>query len=268
MNKDECLQLIMQYFNVESCIRHLKNPDLKLKSHIFFYRDTFRDINELRILRVTSKNDGDNIVFDIYYVSQEFDGLFNGCFRIKPESEMAERLFQNLSKVTTDLGQYFYYVYKKSEILKIYMISGNLENALQQSLDKNYKDLFEKIKKETYLEISQYSSKELRKILLRREFLEKYIKNFINMNKKCSERVKMFLINILSREYCGHICLVRDTSGIDNYVQVTTKQVIFHKAPEIPLFGLLDYSIKNRSVIFVKLEFDFEGGGPLGKVIG
>ncbi len=257
----------MQYFNVESCIKHLKNPDLKLKSHIFFYRDTFKDIDELRILRVSSKNSTDNIVFDIYYVSQEFEGLFSGYFRIKPESDMARRVFQNISKVTTDLGHYFYYVYKYSEFLKIYLISGNLNNALQQSKDKNYEDIFQRIKKEIYLEVSQYSTTELKQLFLRREFLEKYIANFINMNKKCSERVKMFLINILSHEYSRHISLIKDTEEIKNYVHVTTEQVVFHTNSQIPLYGLLDNCVKNHSVLFVKLEFDFEGGGHIGKAI-
>ncbi len=267
MNRDECLQLMMQYFNVESCITHLKNPDLKLKSHIFFYRETFKDIKEIRMLRVSSKNQKDNIIFDVYYVSQEFDGLFHGYFRIKPESDMAERLFQNISKVATDLGHYFYYVYKNSEILKIYLISGNIENALQQCEDKNYEELFKRIKKVTYLEVAQYSAKDLRNILLRRELLEKYIFNFISINGKSSERVKMFLINILSNEYSGHICLVSDTKGIANTIHISTKQVALQNNPGIPIYGLLDYAAKNHSVLFVNLEFDFEGGGYVGKII-
>ena len=131
MNRNECLQLMMQYFQVESCIKHLKNPDLELKSHTFYYRDTFKDINELRILRVSSKNKNDDIIFDIYYVSQKFDGLFHGYFRIKPETDMAELLFQNISKVATDLGHYFTYVYKHSEVLKVYFSPGKLFDAFK-----------------------------------------------------------------------------------------------------------------------------------------
>lgn len=267
MKRNECLQLIMQYFNIESCIKHLKNPDLKLKSHTFFYRDTFKDIDELRILRVSSKNKDDNIVFDVYYVSQEFDGLFNGHFRIKPESDMAKRLFQNISKVTTDLSHYFYYVYKQSEILKIYLISGNLQNAIEQCKDKNYKDVFEHIKKATYIEIANYSVKDLGNLLLRREFLEKYIANFIDLNRKASESVRMFLINILSKKYAEHICLTWDDTAIKNCIHVTTSQVLFQNNPDIPIYGLLDYALSNHFVLFLKLEFDFEGGGYIGKVI-
>lgn len=268
MNRNECLELIMQYFQIESYIKHLKSPDLKLKSHTFFYRDTFKDIDELRILRVSSKNKDDNIVFDVYYVSQEFDGLFHGYFRIKPESPIAERLFQNISKVTTDLGHYFYYVYKQSEILKIYLISGNLQNAIEHCKDKNYKELFEHIKKATYIEIANHSVKDLSNILLRREFLEKYIANFIDLNGKSSESVKMFLINILSKKYVDHVCLIWDDTAIKNCIQVTTSQVLFHGNPDIPIYGLFDYVLSNHFVLFLKLEFDFEGGGYIGKVIG
>ncbi len=267
MNKNECLQLIMQYFQVESFIKHLKNPDLKLKSHTFFYRDTFKDIDELRVLRVSSKNKEDNIVFDVYYVSQEFDGLFHGYFRIKPESDMAKRLFQNISKVTTDLGHYFYYVYKQSEILKIYLISGNLQNAIEHSKDKNYMDVFENIKKATYTEISSYSVRDLRSKLLRRELLEKYIYNFIDLNGKSAESVRMFLINILSKKYAEHVCLTWDDMAIKNCIHVTTSQVLFNSKPDIPIYGLLDYALSNHFVLFIKLEFDFEGGGYIGKDI-
>ena len=268
MNRNECLELMMQYFNVESCIKHLKNPDFKLKSHTFFYRDTFKEIDELRILRVSSKNKNDDIVFDVYYVSQEFDGLFHGYFRIKPETDMAERLFQNISKVAADLEDYFYYVYKYGEVLKVYLISGNLQNAIEHGKDNNIEKLFDQIKKAISLEIANYSVKDLRNTLLRRELLEKYIAHFIDMNSKCSERVKMFLINILSNKYAGHVCLIRNKAEIKNYIHVSTGQVMFHGNPDTPIYGLLDYAVNNHFVLFVKLEFDFEGGGYVGKVIG
>ena len=265
MNRKECLNLMMDYFKLESSINYLKNPDFELKSHIFYYRDTFKDIEEIRILRIRSKNSADNIIFDVYYVSQEFEGLFHGYFRIKPETEVAEKLFQNISKVATDLGQYFYYVYKHSEILKIYLISGNLENALVHSKNKDFQQSFDQIKKVTKQEIASYSTKSLKSILLRRELLEKHIANFINMNAKCSERVKMFLINLLSNKYAGHICLIPNGVGINNFIQVTTEQAQFNDNTNIPIYGLLDYAVEQHCVLFVKLDFDFKGGGAIGK---
>ena len=265
MNRIECLDLKMEYFKPESAINYLKNPDFELKSHIFYYRDIFKDIEEIKILRISSKNSSDNIVFDVYYVSQEFDGLFHGYFRIKPETEMAEKLFENISKVATDLGQYFYYVYKNSEILKIYLISGNLENALAHCKNKDFQQNFVEIKKATQLEIAKFSTQSLKTILLRRELLEKYITNFIKMNSKCSDRVKMFLINLLSSKYAGHICLIPKRAEIKNFIQVTTEQVFFNDNLSIPIYGLLDYAVNYNCVLFVKLDFDFKGGEAIGK---
>lgn len=268
MDKIECLQLIEKYFDLESFVTKLKNPDFHLKSHLFYFRGWFQEIEELRILRVQSKNRLDHIVFDIYYVSQAFEGLYHGYFRIQPASSMAKKVFENMSKVCTDLGYYLYDVYRNSDFLKIYLISGNLQNALEQSKNKDFQPIFGKIKMAGYTEIAGYQPKDLYNGLLKRDYLQKYITNFIEFNGKCSEKVKMFLITLLSHPYRDYVCLINNGIHLKNFIHMDTKQIFFHGHFSIPIYGLLDYAVDNHCILFVKLEFDFEGGGNLGKTIG
>ncbi|WZL73520.1 hypothetical protein QBE52_01955 [Clostridiaceae bacterium 35-E11] len=268
MNKKECLQLIEKYFELESFVRDLKAPDFQIKSHIFYFRGLFKDIQELRILRVRSKNKEDHIIFDIYYVSGMLEGLYHGYFRIKPESPMAKKVFENMSRVCTDLGYYLYDVYRNSDFLKIYLISGNLQNALEQSKHKDFHLAFEEIKKLSYTEIAGYEAKDLYKGLLRRDDLQKHITNFIDFNAKCSEKVKMFLITLLSHPYRDHVCLIHHGMHIKNFIHIDTRKIFFHGDNTMPIYGLLDYAVAQDFILFIRLEFDFEGGGNIGKTIG
>src|SRR5690606_27761439 len=112
-----------------------------------------------------------------------------------------------------DLGEYFYYVYQNSEFLKIYFATGSVENALEHHNRKKTKEGafdFNKFKEDMYLEISSYSQEELREMVLNRNLTKKYVSNFIKLNSKCSEYVKMFLINILSEVYIRNICIINN----------------------------------------------------------
>lgn len=260
MDKEQYLGLVEQYFKLESCIKNLKTPDFRLKSHIFFYRDIFKEVGEIKIFRVSSKNPQDDISFDIYYVSEHFDGLFSGCFKIKPESNNAKKVFQNISIVFTDLGEYLYYVYQNSEFLKIYLVSGSIENALDNININNFEHELGNIKKETLVEITNYAQEEIYNGILRRDLLKKYISNFIKLNSKCSEKVRMFLISILSDKYSNYICLINNNIKWKNYISVSAQDVVVKGSPEISAYLMLEYAVKNNLILFIKFEYDFKGG--------
>ena len=268
MDKKECLSLMGQYFQIQSCIVGLKNPDFELKSHIFFFKDTFKEIDEIKIVRVSSKNTNDNIIFDIFYVSHEFNGLFHGFFKVRPESFAAQKLFENVSKVCTDLSDYMYYLYQDSTLLKIYLMSGNFQNTLEQYNASSFTSDFKEYKKNIYREIADYSAEELTDSLLDRRSGQKYISNFIVFNSKCSEQVKMFLINLLSDKCLNHICLINSNSNIKNYIYANSNSVYFNANHLIPVYGLLDYIVSEQFILFLKFDFDFEGGVNVGKTVG
>ncbi|MCX7745826.1 MAG: hypothetical protein N2645_02900 [Clostridia bacterium] len=259
MDKKECINLISRFFMMESCVIKLKDPDFQLKSHIFYFNGMFQDIPELRIVRVCSRNRQDNIVFDIYYVSDAFEGLYHGYFRIKPESEAAKRLFMSISTVCTDIGEYFYYVYQNSNLLKIYLATGDLWNALDQSPDCDYRNEFEQIKRSSTLEIANVSPADLQQGLLNRNYLKKYISNFIKLNSKCSEQVKMFFIHILNKKYAKNICLVNHGFALGNYLNINPANIRFNSC-EVPVYKLLEYFVEHNFILFIRMEFDFQVG--------
>lgn len=268
MDKRDCLNLIGQFFELKSCIVTLKNPDFELKSHIFFFKDVFKEVDEIKILSANSKNLNDNILFDIYYVSEEFDGLFHGYFRIKPESDNAIKLFENVSKYCTDLGEYIYYVYQNSELLKIYLISGNIQSALEHIRTKSLSAEFGQFKKKVYEELAGFSSEQFPDFVLDRRFNSKYIYNFMLFNSKCSEEVKMFLLNILTSRYSNSICLLTSGSSVENYIQLDSDTVYYHGNSRLPIYGILDFVVDEQFVVFIKFDFDFEGGVNFGKTTG
>ncbi|QEK13296.1 hypothetical protein FQB35_14015 [Crassaminicella thermophila] len=258
MDKKACLELIEQHFEIKSLISKLKNPDFQLKSHIFYYNNIFQEVDELKILRITSKDKNEDIVFDIYYVSDVLEGLFHGYFRVEPVSTWAREVFKNISRVCTDLSAYFYYAYRNSDLLNKYLIAGDFKNILEQR--KTDDDLFHKVKKEIYKEIAQYKYEEIEYIFLRREGMKKYIEDFIKFNKKVSEEVKMFLINIWSGKYKNNICFINNPAYIKNHIRVDTNYISFDKNSEVPIYGLMDHSLDENYIVFIRLEFDFEGG--------
>ncbi|TCO78716.1 hypothetical protein [Marinisporobacter balticus] len=260
MDKKECLKLIEQYFHIKSFINKFKNPDFKLKSHIFYYREIFKEVDEIRMLRVASKNIQDDIILDIYYVSKSFEGLFNGYFKIHPISTTARKIFGNVSNICTDLGYYFYYVYQNSDLLKKYLISGNLENTMENHQKNDFKTQFDRIKKETYMDIAKYDMKEIENIFLNREKLKKYITNFIRLNGKCSEEVKMFLIQILSDQYKNNLCFINSEDYLNTFIKIDTKSIYLNNHPKVPIYGLMDYATQEHFILFLKLEIYFEGG--------
>jgi len=267
VDKRECINLIKQHFEIQSSVASLKNPDFELKSHIFFYNNLFKEVNEIRILRVKSKNAKDNIMFDIYYVSDEFEGLFHGYFRIKTESDSANKIFEDVSKMCTDLSEYMYYVYQNSELLKIYLISLDIQSSLEQCDMQNDAGGFEDIKKSIYKEIADYDQIELSSSILDRRFNKKNIYNFIVFNSKCSEIVKMFLLNLLSNKYSNNICMVNWKSKFKNYIYVNSNSIYFNGNKQLSVFSLLDSAVLGSFVMFVKFDFDFEGGVNSGKTI-
>ncbi|MFZ5969047.1 MAG: hypothetical protein ACOYVK_17975 [Bacillota bacterium] len=260
MDKSECIKLASQFFHIESTIPKLKNPDFQLKSHVLFYRGIFNELEELKILKITSKNPEDHICFDIYYISEEFNGLFNGYFRIEPQSERAEMLFQTVSRVCTDLGLYMYYLYQNSSLLKYYFISGSIQNAIEYMKDEEYQQQYQQYAIACYKEAACYPAEKIRKMFLQRELIRKYISDFIQFNTKCSEHVKMFLIYVLSAKYTKNIVFVNDCISFLNKIQITAKDVFLPENIEMPVFGLLEYAEKNNKVLLLRLEFDFEGG--------
>lgn len=260
VDKSEFLKVISKSFKLKSEIAFLSKPDFDLKSRIFYYTDIFKDIDEIKILTVRSTNEADDIEFSVYYIRHEFENLYTGYFKIIPKSANGEKMFYGVSKVCTNLSEYLYYVYQNSEFLKVYIISGTVASALEQSEKKIYSIDFEKIKKNTYLEMSKYSFQEFQNILLKRDYLVKYLTNFIKFNKKCSSIVKMFFINILSPEYKDNICFINNCEGIETYIKVNSEDAVLNSDTQISLYCLLECAAKNKFPLFLKLEDDFKGG--------
>ncbi|MCG8481782.1 MAG: hypothetical protein MJA31_00590 [Clostridia bacterium] len=259
MDKKECIELYMKYFKVSSTLANFKNLDLYMKSHIFYYRDIFKEVNEIKIMNVSAIDQNVDINFDIYYFSKSLDGLFNGYFKISPNTESAKQIFENVSKVCTDLENYFYYVFKNSEIMKIYLISGSIENAKDHYSNAGQSDDYNKFIKSFYNEISTYETNALLKGTLERKLLKKHITNFIKMNSKCAANVRMFLINILSDPYNNNVCVLNNAINIQKYIHINTNDIYIHGDLDIPVFGLLEHVNKINGTVFLKFEFDFEG---------
>ncbi|WP_129599148.1 hypothetical protein [Anaerophilus nitritogenes] len=255
MNKQECIEWIKSYFEIESLISTLKDPDFNIKSRIFYFKDVFRSIDELKILKIYSKNKKHNIVLEVYYVTDDFEGLFHGYFRIEPVTDSARKIFKNMSRVCTDLGYFFYHAYQHSEILKKYIVSGDIDYIIED--DENF---FETVKKNTYLELSQYEEKQMNQMILSREKFKKYITHFIHWNKKCSEEVKTFLMHLWTTSYKNCICPINNVNAVDYSIKVDTQDIFFQKNKDLSVYGLLEYAQTHGFIVFLYLQFDFEGG--------
>lgn len=259
MEKKECIELYMKYFKVSSTLANFKNLDLYMKSHIFYYREIFKEVNEIKIMNVSAIDPNVDINFDIYYFSKSLDGLFNGYFKISPNTDSAKQIFENISKVCTDLENYFYYVFRNSEFIKVYLISGDIENAKDHYKNTRQNDNNEKLIRNIYNEISTYETKEFLKGTLDRKLLKKHVTNFIKMNSKCAPNVRMFLINILSEPYNNNVCVINNVFNLQNYIHIDANDIYVHNNPDNSVFGLLEYANQNSGTIFLKFEFDFEG---------
>ncbi|WP_053954807.1 hypothetical protein [Inediibacterium massiliense] len=257
MNKQECIEWIKSYFEIESLISSLKNPDFHMKSHIFYFRDIFHSIDELKILRIYSKNKKDNIVLEVHHISDHLEGLFNGYFRVEPITDSAKKIFKNMSRVCTDLEYFFYHAYHHSEILKKYIVSGDIEYIIEEDHDEKH---FEMVRKNTYLELSQYEQKQMNQMILSREKLKKYITHFIHWNKKCSEEVKIFLVNLWTTFYKDCICPINNVNSLEYSIKVDTETILFQKNKELSVYELLEYAHTHQFIVFLYLQFDFEGG--------
>lgn len=235
-----------------------------MQSRIFYYRNDFKAINEIKILTVKSKNEEDDIVFDIYFIRAELETLFSGYFKIVPKTSKAEAMFEGVSKLCTDLGEYFYYVYQNSEFLKVYFATGNALNALEHhNLKKNKEGTFDfkKFKEDMYLEISSYSQDEFNELVLNRSFTVKYVSNFIKLNSKCSEYVKMFLINILSKAYNKNICIINNAYDVKNHILVETQNIKVNNRPDVCVYDVIENAVKDNAIVLVKFNYDFKAGG-------
>lgn len=267
MDKNECLKLMEQHFYTESFLPKIKNPDFNLKSRIFYFRDVFKDIGELRILRISSKNTQENIVFDVYYVSKYFEGLFSGYFMIKPDSPAAKKVFEGVGRVCVDLGEYLYYLYKNSKLLKVFLVTGSIQSMLGGSDNKDYDEELKSIYDDVYLEVSNYSADTLYRTLLRRDETVKYIDYFVKLNSKCSEAVRTFLITLMSKDYLDHICFINNYIEIENCVILNTERVFINKYPDMSVYSFLDYCTQENMIVFIKMEFDFKGVEKFGNKI-
>ena len=264
MDKNNCIEHMEKFFQLDTEILWLKNPDFLMQSRIFYYRSNFRAINEIKVLTAKSKNLQDDIVFDIYFIRAEFETLFNGYFKIVPITSTAIAMFEGVSKICTDLGEYFYYVYQNSEFLKIYFATGNAANSLEHHNRKKTKEGafdFKKYKEDMYLEISSYSQDEFSELVFNRDLTMKYISNFIKLNSKCSEYVKMFLINMLSAVYNKNICIINNGYNIKNHILVDTQNVRVNNYPKIGVYDVIENAVKNNALVLVKFNYDFKGGG-------
>jgi hypothetical protein len=253
-----------KFFQLDTDILWLKNPDFLMQSRIFYYRNNFKAINEIKILTVKSKNLNDDIVFDIYFIRAEFETLFSGYFKIVPITSTAVAMFEGVSKLCTDLGEYFYYVYKNSEFLKIYFATGSGANALEHHNRKKTKEGafdFKKYKKDMYLEISSYSQDEFSELVLNRNLTMKYVSNFIKLNSKCSEYVKMFLINILSKVYSKNICIINNAYDVKNHILVGTQNIKINNYPNVCVYDVIENALKDNALVLVKFNYDFKTGG-------
>ncbi|AUG57517.1 MAG TPA: hypothetical protein DCE02_00390 [Ruminiclostridium sp.] len=264
MDKNNCIKYMEKFFKLNTDILWLKNPDFLMQSRIFYYRSNFKGINDIKIATAKSKNISDDIVFDIYFIRAEFETLFSGYFKIVPVTSAAETMFEGVSKLCTDLGEYFYYVYQNSEFLKIYFATGSVENALEHHNRKKTKEGafdFNKFKEDMYLEISSYSQEELREMVLNRNLTKKYVSNFIKLNSKCSEYVKMFLINILSEVYIRNICIINNAYNVKNYILVEAQNAKVNSYPKVCVYDVIEKAVKENALVLVKFNYDFKTGG-------
>lgn len=254
MDKSQCIKLIEENFIIRSDISSFTNMDFNMTSRIFYYRDTFKNVGKIKIATITSKNIPNDIVMDLYFISDEFKDLCSGYFEIKAVSENSKKLLKGVSKITTDLKEYFYYLYKNSEFLKIYFISKNGENIEVENKD----DMLAKIFKSGEKQIGNLTAEEFKNSLLERKFTYKYIDLFIQSDEKLTEEVRMFLINILNDTYNKNIVLVNRKNKLQHIIKVDYKEVKLNEK-NITAYDMLDYSKDNNKIIYIYLDFSFKG---------
>ncbi|PAB60595.1 hypothetical protein [Anaeromicrobium sediminis] len=253
MDKKQCIDVVTQNFIIESTVNTLKYVDFEMKSHMLFYRDMFRNAGKIKIATVKSKAIGNDIVFHIYFISDEFNGLCNGYFKMEPESSNGKKLFEGVSRITTDLAEYFYYLYRNSEFLKVYLVSLNVNSMEEISKDNEIEEAL----KENRISISNMEMDEFKSILLDRKFVKKYISNFLRINEKPTEEVKMFLINMLNESYDKNVCLVNNMCKLNTLIKVSFDKVALNKNNITP-YDLLEYSRENGKIVYVNLDFSFK----------
>jgi hypothetical protein len=246
--------MIGENFTMESRVNTLKYVDFEMKSHMLFYRDMFRNVGKIKIATVKSKAIGNDISFHIYFISHEFNGLCNGYFQMEPISSNGKRLFEGVSRITTDLAEYFYYLYKNSEFLKVYLVSLNV-NSMEE-INKDHE--IEEVLNENRISISNMEMDEFKSTLLDRRFVKKYISSFLRINEKPTEEVKMFLINILNESFHKNVCLVNNMCKLSNLIKVSSNRVTFNKNNINP-YDLLEYGRDHGKIIYVNLDFSFKG---------
>jgi endoglucanase Acf2 len=62
--------------------------------------------------------------------------------------------------------------------------------------------------------------------------------------------------------------MINWNSKITHYIYINSNNVFFNENEDIPVYGLLDYIANEQFVLFLKFDFDFEGGVNIGKAIG
>lgn len=264
MDKSNCIKYMEKYFDLNSDILWLKNLDFLMQSRIFYYRNNFKAISDIKILTAKSKNIEHDIIFDIYFIRAEFETLFSGYFKIVPKTPTAITMFEGVSKICTDLGEYIYYIYQNSEFLKVYFATGSPANALEHHNRKKSKEGafdFKKYKEDMYLEISSYTQDEFNELVLNRNLTMKYVSNFIKLNSRCSEYVKMFLINVLSTIYNKNICIINNAYNVKNHILVGTQNIRVNNYPKVCVYDVIENAVKNNALILIKFNYDFKGGG-------
>ena len=112
-----------------------------------------------------------------------------------------------------------------------------------------------------YLEISSYSQDEFSELVLNRNLTMKYVSNFIKLNSKCSEYVKMFLINILSKVYSKNICIINNAYDVKNHILVGTQNIKINNYPNVCVYDVIENALKDNALVLVKFNYDFKTGG-------
>ena len=115
--------------------------------------------------------------------------------------------------------------------------------------------------KDMYLEISSYSQDEFSELVLNRNLTMKYVSNFIKLNSKCSEYVKMFLINILSKVYSKNICIINNAYDVKNHILVGTQNIKINNYPNVCVYDVIENALKDNALVLVKFNYDFKTGG-------
>lgn len=260
MTKESCLQLILKNFNIESCVSGFNDLDLNLNSRIFYYFEMFKGIRQIKLIKVSSKCSDDNIIFNVYFHSEDFGGLSKGFFKIIPETQRATDILEYSNKVCYNLGDYFYDLFNNNELFKLYLISNNFQTALEtRNLQLNKID-FNKIKKYQLSSLSNYHPDIFNKGFLNNKYILKYISDFYNYSSDVSNETKRFLLNILTYDSPFNYLLLNGKLNIPYTIKVTPKNIILSDNKfNLPLYYFYDQLKRYHMTLFVKLEFNFGG---------